>query len=209
MDMSGMDMSSMDTSNMTMEGLYTPAKPYQLPLTMRQIASQMIMTFFSSTHTALWSNAWAPQSAGAYAGTCIFLIVLAIIFRSLFAVKSILEARWLHQAYNRRYIVVADKQPISERMQQSDVDSLKQGVLTVNGVDENIRVLQKPASGPQPWRLSVDLPRAALVTIIAGVGYLLMLAVMTLNVGYFISVLAGTFMGELAVGRYMNGGEGH
>lgn len=29
-----------------------------------------------------------------------------------------------------------------------------------------------------------------------------MLAVMTMNVGYFISVLAGTFIGELAVGRY-------
>lgn len=29
-----------------------------------------------------------------------------------------------------------------------------------------------------------------------------MLAVMTLNVGYFLSVLAGLFLGELAVGRY-------
>ena len=29
-----------------------------------------------------------------------------------------------------------------------------------------------------------------------------MLAVMTLNVGYFLSVLGGIFLGELAVGRY-------
>ena len=29
-----------------------------------------------------------------------------------------------------------------------------------------------------------------------------MLAVMTMNVGYFLSVLLGVFLGELAVGRY-------
>ena len=30
-----------------------------------------------------------------------------------------------------------------------------------------------------------------------------MLAVMTLNVGYFLSVLGGTFLGSLLVGRYV------
>lgn len=29
-----------------------------------------------------------------------------------------------------------------------------------------------------------------------------MLAVMTMNVGYFLSVLGGVFLGELAIGRY-------
>ena len=31
-----------------------------------------------------------------------------------------------------------------------------------------------------------------------------MLAVMTFNVGYFLSVLGGTFIGEVALGRYIN-----
>jgi hypothetical protein len=36
-----------------------------------------------------------------------------------------------------------------------------------------------------------------------------MLAVMTMNVGYFFSVLAGVFLGSLAIGRYTTNYEGH
>jgi len=36
-----------------------------------------------------------------------------------------------------------------------------------------------------------------------------MLAVMTLNVGYFISILVGTFIGEVAVGRFSMSMEEH
>jgi hypothetical protein len=37
-----------------------------------------------------------------------------------------------------------------------------------------------------------------------------MLAVMTMNIGYFCSVLAGAFLGELAVGRFIQTNEhGH
>lgn len=34
-----------------------------------------------------------------------------------------------------------------------------------------------------------------------------MLAVMTYNVGYFLSVLGGVFLGELVMGRYSNAEE--
>lgn len=34
-----------------------------------------------------------------------------------------------------------------------------------------------------------------------------MLAVMTMNIGYFLSILGGTFLGSLAVGRYAVLGE--
>ncbi|OCK84745.1 putative Ctr copper transporter [Lepidopterella palustris CBS 459.81] len=163
-------------------------------------ASQMSMTFFASTTTPLFSSQWTPKSAGAYAGTCIFLIILAFLLRGTLTLKHFLEHKWLEQAKRRRYVVVADRTPISERI-SSDADS-KTAVLTVNGVEESVKVVHSPIPQVQPWRFSVDLPRAALVTIMGGVGYLLMLAVMTFNVGYFMSVLAGIFIGELAFGRY-------
>lgn len=133
--------------------------------------TMMQMEFFNAENTPLYSSGWTPSSTGAYAGTCIFLIVLAILFRSLFAAKHILEARWADQAYNRRYVVVAAKQPKSEQY-QSDADS-KTGVLTANGVEENVKVVHRPTHAVQPWRFSVDLPRSALVVLIAGIGYLL------------------------------------
>ena len=134
-------------------------------------SSGMTMEFINSQTTPLYSAGWTPSSTGGYAGTCIFLIILAIIFRVLFAAKHQLEARWADQAYQRRFIVVADKQPISEQY-QSDADS-KTGVLTSNGVQENVKVVHRPTHMVQPWRFSVDLPRAGMVTLIAGVGYLL------------------------------------
>lgn len=162
--------------------------------------SHMTMVFFSATNTPLYSDMWTPSSAGAYAGTCIFLILLAIVYRGGYALKDYLENKWLASALKRKYVVVADKTPISEQV-ASDSDS-KTGILTTNGVEETVRVVQAPVSHTQPWRFSVDLPRAALMTVNAGVGYLLMLAVMTVNVGYFMSVIAGTLIGELIFGRY-------
>jgi hypothetical protein len=53
----------------------------------------MAMTFYYSTTTPLFSERWTPQNIGEYAGTCIFLIVLAVILRVLLALRPILETR--------------------------------------------------------------------------------------------------------------------
>ncbi|CAI6339245.1 unnamed protein product [Periconia digitata] len=161
------------------------------------------MSFFSATDTSLYSESWKPSSAGAYAGTCIFLIILAIILRALFTAKAFLDARAMQAALKRRYVVVADQQPVGDKA-FNDAGSMD-GILTTNGVQENVRVVSAPVKTMQPFRFSVDLPRAAIMTVAAAVGYLLMLAVMTYNIGYFLSVLAGAFIGELGFGRFNQG----
>lgn len=131
----------------------------------------MNMAFLTSTTTSLYSESWTPQNAGQYAGTCIFLIVLAITLRALFTAKAFLDAKALESALKRRYVVVAGDKIVSERA--SNDGSSMNGILTTNGMQEDVRIVSAPAKHTQPWRFSVDLPRAFLMTIIAGVGYLL------------------------------------
>ena len=136
--------------------------------------SMMSMIFFTSTMTPLYSAMWTPTSVGGYAGTCIFLIILAVIFRALLAVKSWKETAWIDAEFNRRYIVVAGKQPKSERI-LSDNDT-KRMILTENGVQEDVMVIKKRSMGVRPWRITTDPVRAIIDTVIAGIGYLLYVA---------------------------------
>lgn len=134
--------------------------------------SSMQMTFFSSTSTPLYSSAWTPRSTGQYTGTCIFLILLAAFLRALVTLKHLTEKRWLDQALNRRYVVVAGKLPEAERTSE-DGDARTATLLTKMGVEETVKVVRRHVREVQPWRLSVDVPRAVLVTVMAGVAYLL------------------------------------
>ncbi len=131
----------------------------------------MAVVFQTDQATPLYSMAWTPASAGGYAGTCIFLILLAMLFRGLLAGKSWQENRWLDAELNRRYVVVQGRASLAENVSR---DSLaKRMTLTENGVEEDVMVLKKKHSHVRPWRLSVDPLRAVLDTVIVGVGYLL------------------------------------
>jgi solute carrier family 31 (copper transporter), member 1 len=108
--------------------------------------SEMSMTFFSSTNTPLWSNAWRPNSTGQYAGTCIFLIVLATVFRGLIALRCNFPDLWL--AFTRR-------QQTAILRREFEAEHLKRG--------------------RRPWRINEAAARAVLDTILAGVGVAVML----------------------------------
>jgi solute carrier family 31 (copper transporter), member 1 len=134
--------------------------------------SGMAMFFTTSSSTPLYAESWTPSSTGAYAGTCIFLILLAITLRSLVAAKVVLEQRWAAAARNRRFVVVKGQQPQSERI-ENDPDAKTGSFVGPNGVEERVKYVQSDGKRALPFRLTTDLPRAALVTVIGGVSYLL------------------------------------
>ncbi|KAF2221278.1 Ctr copper transporter [Elsinoe ampelina] len=141
----------------------------------------MMMTFFTSSSTPLFAENWTPSSTGQYVGTCIFLIVLAVIFRGLVAVRC---------SFNELYYRYTHRQEPSWRTARIGQDEKDRNVQTglVRG----------------GWTVEEAVPRAVLDTILAGVSYLLMLAVMTMNVGYFLSILGGVFLGSLCFGHFAN-----
>ncbi|THZ80845.1 Ctr copper transporter [Aureobasidium pullulans] len=212
-----MDMSHMSSSTMDMamsSATSTAASTGMSDMSTMSGMSSMSMVFTTAHNTPLYSKAWTPTSTGAYAGTCIFLIVLAVLSRLLQAWRHTLEQKFHDKAIKRRYVRVAGEQEADQFPDESPEaakEKNEQAILSYRGVDEKVRVIKASSRGREttPWRFTTDLPRACIYTVQAGLGYLLMLAVMTLNVGYFLSVLAGLFVGELAIGRYASPVDDH
>ncbi|KAK1990897.1 hypothetical protein LX36DRAFT_591669 [Colletotrichum falcatum] len=143
----------------------------------------MTMTFFQAVQTPLYSTAWAPGSVGQYAGTCIFLIVLGSVLRVLLAVKPVLEERlW--------------KSPPPPARATKDTESAQSDEAGKAGGPVGRDVVQRWKG----WRAGPAAARATYEVVIGGIGYLLMLAVMTMNIGYFLSVLGGIWLGTFLVG---------
>ncbi|CAG9975591.1 unnamed protein product [Clonostachys byssicola] len=150
--------------------------------------ADMTMTFFDSIKTPLFSNAWAPTTTGQYAGTCIFLIFLAGIFRVLIAFRPVLEA----SVWRGSRSVVGTHSP-GEDADKSGLPRYPSQYGWITFRSE----LRRRWTG---WRASAATGRACYELVIAGIGYLLMIAVMTMNTGYFLSVLAGVFLGTFLLG---------
>ncbi|KAK9483918.1 Ctr copper transporter family-domain-containing protein [Lipomyces starkeyi] len=163
------------------------------------MSSMSSMSFHTSIFDFLFSRGWTPSSRGQYAGTCIFLILLAVIYRLTHVLKHRTE----------RYLNARARQ-------------LARNIATAHfNMDLNVGSFEKSARetttepepplqfrNVRPWRVSMDMPLSLIQLVLAGVAYLLMLAVMTFNVGYFLSVLGGIFLGELLFGRFTSNIEG-
>lgn len=130
-------------------------------------------TFVNSHSTPLYSQQWMPTSAGHYAATCIFLVVLAMAGRGLVAFKAVLEQRWKAALLSRQRDSLAAKSAEDGGIGRSGLDSKMGTVSTAHHVDESDTVGRR-SSRDAPFRPMVDLCRALLFTVITGVTFLLL-----------------------------------
>ncbi|CAI6332612.1 unnamed protein product [Periconia digitata] len=167
----------------------------------------MANTFSTSTRVTLWFTDWVTETPSTYALTLIFLFALGMLNRFLAALKTQLERRWGDQeARHRAEHANEELEPLSP---------------VPEGMGRNVRDVEEKVGGTgrrggiqgfwvanARWSAKRDGVRALFEFTRAVVGYILMLAVMTYNVGFFFAVTGSVLLGELVFGRFTNSQSG-
>ncbi|EWZ78488.1 hypothetical protein FOWG_17276 [Fusarium oxysporum f. sp. lycopersici MN25] len=138
----------------------------------------MSNAFHFGVGDSLWATPLTPTTGQGYAGAIMLLILMALFLRFLTTARGMVEKRWNPKRSSHCNGHEGDNYL---KMGQSREDEA--------GVDSSHR-----------WNITIQLTRALFQVTTMTVGYLLMLAVMTFNVGYLLAVLTGGFLGELALG---------
>jgi copper transporter 1 len=125
---------------------------HHMPKTM----AGMPMTFFSSISTPLYTDAWKPTTAPQYALTCLFLVLLCVVFRSLLAARCSIP--WLMARFRSKK-GMSEQQPCC-----AEEDELEK--LSTGGLGREQDVSGRSAM----WEVML---RAVLDTSLALVSYLL------------------------------------
>ncbi|KIK71267.1 hypothetical protein GYMLUDRAFT_33410 [Collybiopsis luxurians FD-317 M1] len=136
---------------------------------------------------SLLFQSWHPNSSGALAGACIGLVIVALLERWLFAIRAGLESYWSHKA------LALDLPNASSATEKSCDDS-------ASANSNSPQVVRKSRIAP-PFVAAHDVPRGVIHAIQALLGYILMLAVMTFQAAYVISIILGLGIGEILFGR--------
>ncbi|KAG2124056.1 CTR copper uptake transporter [Suillus clintonianus] len=125
----------------------------------------------------LWFLGWVPKSSGAMVGTCIALFMLALIERWIAACRAVMEFHWGQQAI----IIASDK---------------------LNTLPTRTSRIGFTKRFTPPFIPAHDITRGVMFAVQALLGYLFMLAVMTYQLGFILSLVVGLGVGETFFGRF-------
>jgi len=159
-----------------------------------------------ATGDYLLLKTWQPTSGGAIAGACIGLVVLALFERWLAATRGALDLHWRQRAF----ALTVSKYPPTEDITPHKNNSSDKSLGVRSDVEEPNITTQKPiiartkhSRTVTPFIAAHDIPRGILYSFQMFIMYLLMLAVMTFQAAYLISIVLGLGIGEMLFGRLL------
>ncbi|KAK7449794.1 hypothetical protein VKT23_013270 [Stygiomarasmius scandens] len=190
MDMSGSS-NSTDSSSSSMSGMDMSGSSNSTDSSSSSMSMMMMMVPYLhfTPGDNLFFDTVAPSSAGAVFAACLILFLLSVFDRYVCAARRGLERRFALRS--SRLLVNC---PTTF---QAESSSGKQPLPAAE------------STPPQPvsskFILSHDLSRGVMTGFELTLHYLLMLAVMTFNAAYIISIILGAVVGEIAFGRLHRG----
>ena len=129
---------------------------------MPESMAEMPMVFFNSINTPLYTIAWKPTTTLQYAFTCLFLVLLCIVFRTLLATRCNLPQLLAY----RRTRKVANEQVSC--CTEEDIDLVEKQLHRAVDLDNS-----EGGDGSRQSKAGEVLLRALLDTLLALVSYLL------------------------------------
>ncbi|KIL61659.1 hypothetical protein M378DRAFT_166611 [Amanita muscaria Koide BX008] len=180
---------------------------------------------FTPLSDTLWFQYWVPTSPAAVLGACIGLFLLSIFERWIAACRAVAEKSWSQSAQlemlaNR---LRQSKQQLPEKSEphnrdsKSSESSLKSAstptqstTTTTTTLRPNVfRNMFSRYNTTTPFIPSHNISRGILHAIQTALSYLFMLASMTFQAAFIISMCLGAGVGEMMFGRYISGGSSH
>ncbi|KAH9458212.1 hypothetical protein KEM48_013576 [Puccinia striiformis f. sp. tritici PST-130] len=146
----------------------------------------MMNTFFvaGTPNVPLWFDGWQPSSTGATFGACFGLFVLTVAVKLLGALRHQAQIAWSMSRWHDSGLVAHNTVDKTDHAPPTQTGSLR------------------PTRPAVPWSAQRDVPRGILAALHVGLEYFLMLAIMTYNVYFFVAIVLGHFVGEMAFGRW-------
>lgn len=142
----------------------------------------------------LFFKSWHPSSNGAIAGASIALMVLAMSERLLFSIRGAMEARWRRSALSLTARTAEDVLPSSKSLAIEEV-------IFKDGPDPTRPATAQGRRTIPPFVFYHDAARGGLYSLQALLSFALMLAVMTFQAAYIMSIVIGLGLGEVLFGR--------
>ncbi|KAJ3976101.1 CTR copper uptake transporter [Lentinula raphanica] len=156
------------------------------------LASGNMLTYlhFTIGGDILWFQGWVPQGPGAMFGACVGLFLLALVDRWIAACRAMMEVHWAKRAQ----IAYANRLNAN-----TNLDKAK----TVPPSTLGSVLLMRRAP---PFIPAHDIVRGIMHAGQAALSFAFMLAVMTFQLGFIISLVVGLGVGETLFGRYAHAG---